>query len=133
MTVKNSSWVDFYNQGIQYMRATEKSVSRKEIFTPVIIYNMSSIAIEKLIMGACMFDGTLPFCHTLSGMAEFSKNILALDEQLIYDMNIMDKMQMICSADDIFCADPDYGDADFFIDVMRRIYVKTEHFIKSGI
>jgi len=132
MTAQNSSWNDFYKQGIQYMRTTERSVMRGDIFTPVIMYNMSAIAIEKLIMGACMFEGKLPFCHTLSGMADFSREILGLDEQLVSDMNLMDDMQMICSEDDVSLKEPDIGDVPFFIDVMKRIFAKTESHIKSG-
>lgn len=132
MKLKNSSWNDFYIQGIQYMHAAEKSIVRGDVFTPVIIYNISAIAIEKLIMGACMSAGELPLCHSLSGMADFAKNVIGLDQQLVDDMNLMDKMQMLCSADDISVKDPEIEDIPFFIDVMKRIFEKTELHIRAG-
>lgn len=128
---KNSTWDDFYSYGVMYKSIVERSFKRKEVFTPVIIYNMSATAIEKLIMGVSILNGTLPFCHTLSGLAEFSKNTLRFDEQLVNDMNIMDSMQMICSEDDISSKVPGIEDVPFFVDVMKRIYQKTELYLKS--
>ena len=132
MKKSDSSWTDFYNQGVQYMVTAEKSVRHPDKFTPLIIYNLTAIAIEKLIMGVCTLHGTLPFCHTLSGMAGFVKDIIGLDEGLMSDMNLMDRMQQICSKDELFCEDPDVSDVPFFIDVMRRIFNRTELYLKSG-
>lgn len=128
---KNSTWDDFYSYGVMYMSIVEKSAARRDHFTPVLIYNMSAIAIEKLIMGVLIQNGTLPFCHTLSGMAEFSKNIIGFDEGLVNDMNVMDSMQMICSEDDISSKIPEIEDVPFFINVMKRIYQQTELYLKS--
>lgn len=132
MKYKNSTWNDFYDYGIQYMITAEKSVNHTDVFTPVIIYNISAIAIEKMIMGACMYYGELPPCHTLSGMADFAKNIIGLDEKLIDDMNRMDRMQMICSGDDLNSGEHFREDIPFCIDVMKRIFIKTELYLKSG-
>lgn len=130
---KNSTWDDFYSYGVMYMSIIERSSVRKEVFTPVIIYNMCATAIEKLIMGVLILHGTLPFCHTLSGMAEFSKSIIGLDETLVNDMNIMDSMQMICLEESFSSKEPDLEDVPFFIDVMKRVYNKTELHLKSGV
>lgn len=130
MKYKNSTWNDFYIHGVQYMIAVEKSVRQSGLFTPVIIYNMSAMAIEKLLMGVLILHGDLPYTHTLSGMADFAKNIVGLDEKLVEDMNIMDSMQMICSEDDKSLKEPGAEDIPFFIDVMKRVFLKTESFLK---
>lgn len=132
MTYRNTTWDDFYYQGIQYMRTVEKSLVRQDIFTPVIIYNISSMAIEKILMGVFILHGELPFCHTLSGMAGSAKNIIGLDDQLIDDMTRMAGMQSICSVDDDCSSVPGCDDVPFFIDVMKRVFVKTELYLKSG-
>lgn len=133
MKTENPSWNEFYSQGILYMRTAEKSVRRTEIFTPVIIYNVTAIAIEKLLMGACLSGGQMPFCHTLSGMADYAKNIIGLDEQLVNDMNVMDGMQMICLEESFSSKEPEIEDVPFFIDVMKRVYNQTELHLKSGV
>ena len=132
MKYKNSTWDEFYSHGIQYMKTVEKSGERKDLFTPVIIYNMSALAIEKLLMGVLILHGDLPYSHTLGGMADFAKNILGLDDKLVNDMSIMGEMQMICSEDDISFRDPKSEDIPFFIDVMKRIYTQTELFLNPG-
>ncbi len=132
MKTENPTWNEFYSEGILYMRTAEKSIRRAEIFTPVIIYNVTAIAIEKLLMGACLSGGHLPFCHTLSGMADYAKSIIGLDENLVNDMNIMDSMQMICLEESFSSKEPDLEDVPFFIDVMKRVYFKTEQHLKTG-
>ncbi len=132
MKSSNTSWNDFYSQGIQYMKTAERSVIHPEKFTSVVIYNLTAIAIEKLIMGVCILHGTLPYCHTLSGMAGFAENIIGLDKKLVEDMNLMDRMQQICSEDELYCADPDAEDVEFFINVMKRIFVKTELYLNPA-
>jgi len=132
MTAKNRSWTEFYDYGTQYMHTVEKSVRNKDVFTPVIVYNMSAIAIEKLIMGACLYHGKIPYCHTLSGMADFAGGIMGFDDKLVEDLCLMDSMQMICSEDDKSSRKPADSDVPFFIDVMKRVFVKTELFLESG-
>jgi hypothetical protein len=113
------------------MKTVEKSAEGKNIFTPVIIYNMSAMAIEKLLMGVLILHGDLPYSHTLGGMADFAKNIVGLDDKLVNDMSIMGEMQMICSEDKISFKEPASEDISFFIDVMKRIHNHTESFINS--
>jgi hypothetical protein len=113
------------------MKTVVKSSEGNNIFTPVIIYNMSAMAIEKLLMGVLVLHGDLPYSHTLGGMAEFAKDIVGLDDKLVDDMNIMGEMQMICSEDGILFKEPESKDISFFIDVMKRIHTQTESFINS--
>ncbi len=131
MIVRNSSWNDFYSQGIQYMAAVERSVSNGDFFTPVLVYNITAIAIEKLIIGACMFSGNIPYSHTLSEMAGFAKNIINLDDTLADDLNTMDRLQMICSFDESVKINIEKDNIPFFLDVMKRIFEKTESYISS--
>lgn len=132
MITDNRSWAEFYDQGVQYMHTAERSVIHPEKFTPLIIYNLAAIAIEKLIMGVCLRHGTLPFCHTLAGMADFVQSVITMDEKLFNDMKLMDTMQQICSEDQLFCDDPAREDVPFFIDVMKRIFIQTELYLNSG-
>lgn len=133
MNTENPTWNEFYSQGISYMQTAEKSIYRPKIFTPVIIYNISSIAIEKLLMGACLFGRMMPYSHTLSGMADFAKDVVGLDEKLVDDMNTMDGMQLICLEEYLLLKEPAVEDVPFFIDVMKRVYNKTEMHLKSGV
>jgi len=132
MNEDNGSWYEFYFQGRQYMKTAENGLTRSEVFTPVVIYNIASMAIEKMIMAVSILHGELPACHTLAGMARSAGNIMGFDDRLIEDMVTMDSMQMICTADEVCCTGPGIEDVAFFIDVMRRVYTKTEIYLKSG-
>jgi len=132
MSAQNSLPGDFYSCGIQYMNTTERSIMRRDKFNPVTIYNMSAIAIEKLIMGACITEGKLPFCQSLTSIAEYSKNVIGLDEKLVEDIKLMDSMQILYSEDDLTFRKPVKEDIIFFVDVMKRIFKKTEIFINCS-
>jgi len=122
-------WLDYFIQGLQYKNTAERSLKRPEVFKPDIIYNLAAMAIEKILMAAFIIHGNLPYSHTLSVMGSAAKNMLALDEALIFDMDRMDNMQMICLEETVSYGEMKYDDVPFFLDVMRRVFDKAEAYI----
>jgi hypothetical protein len=131
MTKENADvpWLDFCRHGMQYRNTAERSLKRSAIFKPDIIYNLAAMAIEKILMAAFTVHGNLPYSHTLSEMAAAAKDILALDENLVSDMEQMDRMQMICHEESAFYEEMKEADIPFFIDVMNRVFDKAEAYI----
>ncbi len=125
-------WVEFFTQGMQYRNTAEGSLKRPEIFKPDIIYNVAAMAIEKILMAVFSKHGQLPYSNTLSAMAGEAKEILAFDETLVSDMERMDRMQMICHEESIFCEDMKVTDVPFFLDVMKRVFDKSEAYINQA-
>lgn len=132
VTGRDTGWYKYYREGVGYMTAAENSLNRPGVFTPVIVYNVASMAIEKLCIAAAMYSGRMPVCSTLAGMAEFAGINDESDEMLYSDLVRMDSMQDICSMDEARTADPGADDVPFFIDVVRRVFMKTEILFKPG-
>ncbi len=58
-------WAQYRLEGEQFLRLAEQAHHRREAFTPTILYNLVTMAIEKLVMAALMRCGRLPDNHTL--------------------------------------------------------------------
>ena len=59
-------WAQYRLEGEQFLRLAEQAHHRqKKAFTPTILYNFVTMAIEKLVMAALMRCGRLPDNHTL--------------------------------------------------------------------
>ena len=59
-------WAQYRLEGEQFLRLAEQAHHRqKKAFTPTILYNLVTMAIEKLVMAALMRCGRLPDNHTL--------------------------------------------------------------------
>lgn len=64
-------WQDYLEDGDGYLRtATGAYLNRKKIFTSEILYNIIAMAIEKFVMAALMWHGTLPYNHTMADLVE---------------------------------------------------------------
>lgn len=64
-------WEEFLEDGRGYLQtATEAFRKERTIFTPAILYNLSAMAIEKFVMAALMYRGTMPYNHTMTDLVE---------------------------------------------------------------
>ena len=80
--------------------ATAAFEKNKKVFTPVILYNVIAMAIEKFVMAALMSHGALPYNHTMTDLVEamdetFPNALARLKDGLL----MMDEYQDICDLD----------------------------------
>lgn len=130
--MENATWMSFFSDGIGFMKTAEGALSRPEIFTPVIVYNISAMAIEKLFMAVLSREGVMPASNTLHDMALLAKSYIDIDAALENDLARMDRMQMICSFDDDRSQSFGEKDSSFFIDVMKRVNSEVIKVIHGG-
>lgn len=117
-----TNWQVFYIEGLQLMQTAVSAFKRPEIFTPLIIYNITLIAIEKMYMGLLLFHGNMPYGHTIADIASAVKQAAGLDPLLEADLIRLDSMQQICSFDDITKSNVSPDDIPFFADVLVRVH-----------
>lgn len=64
-------WEEYLREGRQYLNTASRAFTgRRSAFTSEILYNVIAMAIEKLVMGALMQSGNLPYNHTMRDLAE---------------------------------------------------------------
>ncbi|MDH4317952.1 MAG: hypothetical protein OEV64_06145 [Desulfobulbaceae bacterium] len=97
MLCQLEDWRTFIKEGEEYL-ATADSAFRKRspAFTPEILYNISAMAIEKLLMGFLMFHNDLADNHTMADLISSVERHVSLKQGLKEDLLFIDSFQKIC-------------------------------------
>lgn len=93
-------WLEFMQDGDAYLKTARGGQKRPSVFTPEILYNLLAMAIEKHIMAALIFKGTLADNHTFTDMIQSAKELCPLDDALVQTLTELESYQEICSVFD---------------------------------
>ncbi|SDP12793.1 HEPN domain-containing protein [Desulforhopalus singaporensis] len=98
--VQIDNWQEYLRDGEQFLGTADRAlIKRSEIFTPVILYNIACMGIEKLIMAFLMKHGDLAENHTMEDLAYALKKHINLSESFAEKLQFLDKFQEICDLD----------------------------------
>jgi len=92
----NEKWAEFMTEGDAYLKTARGGQKRPGVFTPEILYNLLAMAIEKHIMAALIFKGTLADNHTFTDMIYSARELCPLDDALIKKLIQLESYQEIC-------------------------------------
>ncbi|WP_456473287.1 hypothetical protein [Desulfolithobacter sp.] len=94
-------WEIFLKEGLQYLATARGGHARRPgVFTPEILYNLVTMAIEKFVMAALMFHGTLPFNHTMHDLVEaLEQTFPGATDPMREQLLALDRHQEICDLD----------------------------------
>lgn len=91
--------LDFLKEGDAYLKTVLNAGKRPEIFTPEIVFNLLSMAIEKLMMAILTHSGCLPDNHTFDQLGEAFHAVSPLDERDRDMLAELDAHNNLCSLD----------------------------------
>ena len=107
MLVRITDWHKYLGEGEKYLALAQGAATRRrEVFTPNIIYNVTAMAIEKLLMGLLMYHGTLAENHTMRDLLDAVERVTGPQPQFAEDFHYLDSFQDICSLDAYRRSDP---------------------------
>lgn len=92
----NEKWSEFMTEGDAYLKTARGGQKRPGVFTPEILYNLLAMAIEKHIMAALIFKGTLADNHTFTDMIHSAEKLCPLDDALTEKLIALESYQEIC-------------------------------------
>jgi len=91
-------WQDFLREGRQFLATADRAYARQRpAFTPEILYNLTAMAIEKLIMALLMRRGDLADNHTMVDLLAALQRHLGPLPGLTADFAFLDDFQQICA------------------------------------
>lgn len=93
---RNTDYTDFMTEGDKYLKTVRGGLKRPAIFTAEILYNLLGLAIEKHIMAALIFKGTLADNHTFTDLIDATKQIGEIDESIADQLRKFESYQNIC-------------------------------------
>jgi hypothetical protein len=65
-----SSWKEHMDAGQRYLRTAMNGRGRKTVFNNPLIYQLTAMAIEHLLVSVYQYHGQMPEDHTLEGLVE---------------------------------------------------------------
>jgi hypothetical protein len=117
-------WEEYLSDGDAFLRtALAAHAKKRKAFTPVILYNIVAMAIEKHVMAALMKKGELPYNHTMGDLVAAMEEVFPEAISEIKDGLLdLDRYQEICDVD-TFTITPPVGEE---ISVMLVLAVKMQ-------
>jgi len=127
-----TNWGGFYEEGAAYRHTLKKALNRPEIFTPVIMHNLSAMAIEKFFMALLVSRGRMPDNHTLTDLVNAVEKTLPVDRELSRDLAFMDSLQQICSMDHYEKAEMTGKEVPVFVSACDRVFDMVQPLLFGG-
>ena len=91
------NWKYYYDEGIDYSSAAKNSLEDKEKFNNELIYNIASLAIEKLLVSIFLFHNKLPESGTLEGIANELSEFVPVGIRFMDEMLFISEFNYYCS------------------------------------
>ena len=116
-------WAQYRLEGEQFLRLAEQAHHRqKKAFTPTILYNLVTMAIEKLVMAALMRCGRLPDNHTLHDLvAALERWLPETVRGLAEPLCRLDSFQDICDPYAGTMTSPSAGEVQSMLILARKL------------
>ena len=126
MLVQITGWREYVKEGEQYLKcAVNAAEKRPGVFTPVILYNLIGMAIEKFLMGFLMHNGALAENHTMIDILRSVEKITGPQPELAEDFRYFDSFQEICDIDAYNTREPTMAEIPRIIDCGIKIQAFT--------
>lgn len=119
-------WGQYRLEGEQFLDLAEGAFTKKkEAFTTEILYNLIAMGIEKLVMGALMAIGRLPYNHTMHDLVAALEEWLPETIRGMEDaVRLLDSYQEICDPYTVTIKIPTREEIETMLDLARRLELR---------
>lgn len=122
-TIQITDWHIFQRDGKQFLKTAQAAYTKKsKSFSPVVIYNLTCMGIEKLIMAFLMQRGDLAENHTMGDLLQALERHLGVNPELDRKLLFLDSFQEICDLENYVVTSPTEEDLQEIVDCGK--YVK---------
>ncbi|MDR3630708.1 MAG: hypothetical protein P4L42_10260 [Desulfocapsaceae bacterium] len=121
--VQIENWQDYRRDGEQFLHTALMARKKgKTHFTPVILYNLTGMAIEKLIMAYLMKNGDLAENHTMGDLLDALERHTGRQPQLAAKLRYLDSFQEICALDSVTIKIPTQEDTEIILAIGQEVH-----------
>lgn len=116
-----AGWQDHILTGCKYLKTASNGRSRPGVFNNELIFQLTAMAIEKLIVGVCHYHRLMPFDHTLSGLVEGLTPVCRLDAGLADRIKRIEQRDDMCALTAASRDAPSDMDVQGILEVGRQV------------
>jgi len=116
-------WEEFWRDGKAFLKTAQAAHDKhRQAFTAEILYNLVAMAVEKFVMAALMWHGTMPYNHTMQDLVEameetFPGTLGELGKELLE----LDAFQQICDLEGFSIKPPDMDKIPAMLELATRL------------
>jgi hypothetical protein len=122
MMVQITNWQEYRRDGEQFLHtALMARKKNKKHFTPEILYNLTGMAIEKLIMAYLMKNGDLAENHTMGDLLTALERHAGSQPELAEKLRYLDSFQEICDLEAYSVRIPTQEDTEVILAIGQKI------------
>ncbi len=105
--VQIRDWHIFLRDGEQFLETARSAyLKRRKAFSPEVLYNLTCMGIEKLIMAVLMKNGDLAENHTMGDLLNALERHIGKDPEIAEKLQFLDTFQEICDMDSFIVKQP---------------------------
>ena len=122
MMVQITNWQEYRRDGEQFLHTAMMARKKnKKHFTPEILYNLTGMAIEKLIMAYLMKNGDLADNHTMGDLLTALERHAGSQPELAEKLHYLDSFQEICDLEAYSVKIPTQEDTEVILAIGQKI------------
>jgi hypothetical protein len=120
--VQIDNWRDYVRDGEQFLQTANMAHKKaKKTFSNETLYNITCMAIEKLIMAFLMKNGDLAENHTMGDLKNALQRHIGDIGELETELSYLDGFQEICDLDSYALRSVDNGDILRILNIGNRV------------
>lgn len=96
MPKANREWMPHVHAGLRYLQTAWNGRQRPAVFSNELRFQLSAMALEKLLVGIWTYHGYLPADHTLTGLSLGATELCSLDPLLAQRIGAIDRFDNMC-------------------------------------
>lgn len=97
MTPSNPlDWQEHFDTGRSYLKTAGNGMTRPTVFTNELIYQLTAMAIENLLVGVWQYHRQMPVDHTLDGLVDGLKQFCPLKADLAESIKEIGRFDDMC-------------------------------------
>jgi len=90
------SWQEHITSGRKYLKTAGNGLARPTVFNNELIYHLTTMAIEKLLVGVWQCHRRMPVDHTLEGLVDGLAQFCSMDKDLADSIKDIGRFDDMC-------------------------------------
>ena len=115
------NWEENIDSGHKYLKTASNGQARPTVFTPELTYQLTAMAIEKLLVGISQYHKQMPTDHTLEGLVEGLALVCPLGKDMGDGIKALWQFDDMCSLEPANRHIPTGGEVQWMLALAREV------------
>lgn len=120
------NWHDHITAGRKYLKTAGNGLARPSVFNNELVYQLTAMAVERLLVGLFQYHQKMPADHTLGGLVEELTGFCPLDEELAESIKHLGRFDDMCPLTPVKRTIPDDLEIRAILVVGQKVAAFTE-------